>query len=115
MEKTLRFILSLILLAPATASAGTEANPDPPQPIAQHFMGTVGCPIHFIAPDPPANDNFSIPDDLLARAKKKARLINLLRESLRNEATHVNGEKKVSKTDAHVEKEIQKLASEFSK
>jgi len=58
---------------------------------------------------------FSIPDRAMPAASKKAELIALLHESLKNEATAVNDSKKEPKLDAKLEKKIRKLMKELEK
>lgn len=79
----------------------------PPQP------GAVGC--SDIPSQKPAEFVYNISAAQMPSANKKVELLNLLRQSLRNEATKIDGEDHAPVLDLKLEKKIRKLPSEISR
>lgn len=75
--------------------------------------GNVGCENHTNIQVVTAL--YTIPSGEKPRADKKAELIKLLHQSLKNEATTINGERHAPVLDLKLEQKIKRLASDIAK
>lgn len=105
MAKTLHCIL-LVVLASVCLEAQTLFTPETPK------RGDVACPLE---PPPSSPTLFTVTRESRPTADKKVRLIELLRLSLRNEATAIDGKRKAPILDLRVEREMRRLASDLSR